>query len=390
MLRALPLAMTFLLLPWGYSSADTPIGLGENAALKYWQAFSQMPKFTDAEEQKFKQEFQTMPLDAHAREIVTKAGCALRMMHRGAGLPRCDWSLGYEEGLGTPLAHTSAALSLARLACLSARIRFEDGYNAYAIDDIVDTMTLGRHLSMDGCPISGSTGSAIGSLAGVTLAAYLPKLNTEEIKCLKRRLSALPPFLTPAQALVTFEEKCLLDWYIREIKEKKDKEGVVYFLGWSMFSEVGDTQKQRRERACAFLERCGGTADSVVKLMEEIRPCYALAAKMMELPVDQCAQEFGLEARKQAGNPVFKVLFPDIASLRRNQAAGDLYRAFLATALDIQLDGPDALKNHPDPVVGGPFEFVAFEGGFKLRSKFVRKPDKPSYRMELIVGKPGK
>jgi hypothetical protein len=57
----------------------------------------------------------------------------------------------------------------------------------------------------------------------------------------------------------------------------------------------------------------------------------------------------------------------------------------LETALDIQLNGPDALKNHVDPVVGGPFELVAHEGGFELRSKF--RAEKP---WALVVGQRGK
>jgi hypothetical protein len=36
----------------------------------------------------------------------------------------------------------------------------------------------------------------------------------------------------------------------------------------------------------------------------------------------------------------------------------------------VQLDGRDALKHHPDPVVGGPVDYVAFKGGFELCSKW--------------------
>jgi hypothetical protein len=36
----------------------------------------------------------------------------------------------------------------------------------------------------------------------------------------------------------------------------------------------------------------------------------------------------------------------------------------------LQVNGPDALKIHPDPVVGGPFAYAAFQGGFELRSRF--------------------
>ena len=138
----------------------------------------------------------------------------------------------------------------------------------------------------------------------------------------------------------------------------------------SFCSRPEDSPEQSRERGRAFLEECGGTLDGVVKMAEATRPCYRLTAKMLELPLDQFEKEFELEERKQAGNPVFKTFFPAVSRMRRSQARADVRRALLATALDVQLDGPDALKNHPDPVVGGPFERVAFEGGFELRSKF--------------------
>src|SRR5947209_19313859 len=99
MLRAFCWTMTILVLPLGYASADAPLNPGDNAALKYWQAFAQLPKFTDAQEHKLNAEFLTMPVDAHAREIVAKADHALRMMHRAATMRRCDWGLDYEEGI---------------------------------------------------------------------------------------------------------------------------------------------------------------------------------------------------------------------------------------------------------------------------------------------------
>ena len=73
MLRALCLAMTILVVPVEVASAAAPSDLGANAALKYWQAFSALPKFTDAEQTKI-HEYLTAPLDEHAREIVSQAG----------------------------------------------------------------------------------------------------------------------------------------------------------------------------------------------------------------------------------------------------------------------------------------------------------------------------
>jgi hypothetical protein len=385
MLRALSVVMTLVALPLGSASADPPSDLDDNAALKYWQAFAQLPKLTDAQEHGLNEDSLTMPLDAQARELVTKADYAFRMMRHGAALPRCAWGLGYEEGIELLIPHAQAARTLSKLACLRSRMRFEDGRNAAAVDDLVDAMTLGRHVSVDGTLITVLVNHAIEQRAGETLARYLPRLDAGAIKGLKSRLDALPPAWTPAQGLVPFEEKAGLDWFIRKVREQKDKEGLLAFLG-AFCSRRGDSPEQSRERGRAFLDECGGTADGVVKMAEETRPCYALAAKMLELPLVQCEKEFEQEAGRRAGNPVFKTLFPPVSKLRLNQARADVRRALLATALDVQLDGPDALKNHPDPVAGGPFEMVAFTGGFELRSTFRPAEGKP---WVLIVGRRG-
>src|SRR5262245_24118969 len=53
-------------------------------------------------------------------------------------------------------------------------------------------------------------------------------------------------------------------------------------------------------------------------------------------------------------------------------------------AIAARLDGRDVLKSHPDPVVGGPFEYIALDGGFELRSKVKGQDDKP---LVLTVGR---
>src|SRR3954452_20867427 len=127
MLRAVSLALIVLVLPLESAPADTPPDLGANAALKYWQAFAELPKLTDAQEHKLNAEYLTMPLDAEARAMVAGADYAFRMMHRAAALPRCDWGLDYDEGVELLLPHAQAARALSTLTCLRARIRFDQG-----------------------------------------------------------------------------------------------------------------------------------------------------------------------------------------------------------------------------------------------------------------------
>jgi hypothetical protein len=381
--RALCLAMTFLVLPLGHIYADGPPESGANAALKYWQAFATLPTLTHDEQAKLNQNYLTMPLDARARELVGKADYALKMMRRGAALPRCVWGISYEDGIFVRIPHAEATRALSALACLRARLRFEEGRNAEAIDDLVAAMTLGRHVSLEGGLIAVLFGYSVEHRMIETLARYLPKLDARTVQGLKTRVDALPPFGGPAAALRTCEKETL-DWFIREVKAAKDEERLLTLLGFVTVSE--GNKRDVRGAARAFLRECGGTKEGVLKYAEEARPAYDLLAKKLELPPEQFEKEYEREAKKRAGNPVFKVFFPALVKCRQSQARADVRRALLSAALAVRLDGPGALRKHPDPVGGGPFEYSPFEGGFELRSKF-KVEDKP---LSLTVGRQGK
>jgi hypothetical protein len=384
MLRALCLALATFFLPFGYASADAGPDLGANAALKYWQAFATLPRFTDAEQKKFA-EILTMPLDDHTRQIVAQAEYALQMMHSGAALPHCEWGTAYEEGIYVRLPHGPAARLLCSLACLRARLRFAENRNAEAIDDLIAAWTLGRHVSLAGTNVMLLVGYAVEHRTIETLALNLPKLNAKSIMDLKTRLCALPPGLGLAGALAT-EEKFYLDWLVRQVKEAKDKDSLLALLAFTGIEPEG-RGRDPRQQARAFVDECGGTADGVLKFAAETRSCYTLMAKKLDLPLDQFEKEFERENSKQAGNPVFRVFFPALVNVRRAQARTEVRRALLSAALAVQLDGRNALKDHPDPVVGGPFEYVAFEGGFELRAKLKGTDDKP---LALTVGRHGR
>jgi hypothetical protein len=367
MLRAFILAMPLLGVTLVSASAEAPPDPSANAALKYWQAFATLPTFTDEGQQKLRKECVTMPLDAHARELVTKADYALRMMHHGAELPRCDWGISYEDGIDVRLPHMNGALSLTSLVCLRARMRFEAGKSADALDDIVAALILGRHTSQNGVQIAVVVGYSIEHRLIETLALSLPKLSADEIKKLKTRLDNLPPGGTPAAAM-KFEEKGFLDWFVREVKEKKDKESLLDLLS-QYIRDQADSPERSREKGRAFLEECGGTAEGILKCAEQSRQSYERMAKQLVLPLNQFEEGFEREVKKQNGNPVFHVFFPALDRVRWSHARMDVRRALLSAALGVQLDGREALMKRPDPVVGGSFEYTAFEGGFELRSK---------------------
>jgi hypothetical protein len=375
MLRASCLAVALAVGPLGSLRAEAPADPGANAALRYWQAFATLPRFTEDEQKALNAGCLTMPLDARAREIAARAAYALQMLHRGAAQPRCAWGIAWDEmGVEVRLPHAEAARVLASLACLRARLRFEEGQNAGALDDVVAAMTLGRHVSQDGVFVLLLTGQAIEHLAIETLARSLPRLDARAIRDLRPRLEALPRGGTPAEALRQ-EERWALDWFVRKVKDARDRDSLLAVL-----SRCYDSEAKGR----AFLEECGGTAAGVLGCAEQTRGCFERMAAKLDQPPDAVEKAFEPEEKKLAGNPVFKVLFPSLVKVRWAQARVEVRRALLSAALAVRLDGRDALKRHPDPVAGGPFEYAAFEGGFELRSRLKGKDDKP---VVLTVGR---
>ena len=93
-----------------------------------------------------------------------------------------------EDGIRTRLPECQAARNLTALARLRIRLRFEEGKTAEAVDDAVDALTLGRHVSRDGTLIAVLVGIAIDAGVTDTLAADLPKLDKAELKKLAARL----------------------------------------------------------------------------------------------------------------------------------------------------------------------------------------------------------
>jgi hypothetical protein len=382
MVRAWCLATTLLLMPLSQAWADSPGDRDDNAALKYWQAIASLPKLKDADVQRINDQYLTIPLDAGVKEIVNKANYSLKLMKQGTVLKRCDWGIPYEDGLSVLLPYLDGVRLLTSMAYLRARLELEAGLKAAAIDDLCAALALGRHISQGGLLIETVFGYSAEHRTTETLAVFLPKFDADLIKDLKARLSALPPPGNPAKAMPN-EELSGLGWFVREVKKTKSKEDLVTLVYPLFASEEIAKGRNNVEKARAFVEECGGDKEGVLKFADEAHPSYAVMAKKLDLPLDEFQKAFEEETKKQEKNPVFKVFFPAMAKVRQAKARADVRRALLAAALDVQLGGQDALKNHTDPVVGGPFEYVPFDGGFELHSKFKGQNDKP---LTLTVG----
>ena len=115
------------------------------------------------EQDNIAREATTMPLTPRVKAVVTLAESSLHELYNGAAVPACAWGLTREDGFSIIIPEAAAARLLQGLACLRARLRFEQGDYAGALDDVFAGMTLARHIGHGGTMVSVLVGFALES-----------------------------------------------------------------------------------------------------------------------------------------------------------------------------------------------------------------------------------
>lgn len=112
------------LLSAGSALAQRNTSLTENAALRYWSAFSEVQDsgITDQQAKELNAILDgTAPYDdSKYKDLLEKNTLALEIMVRATSLPSCDWGLDYGLGHDVPVDYARKALVLGRLNVLYA------------------------------------------------------------------------------------------------------------------------------------------------------------------------------------------------------------------------------------------------------------------------------
>jgi hypothetical protein len=341
--------------------------LAANAALKYWQGFAQLPALDEQQRKQLGDWEKLSPDAAHRLLSATGVEKSLQYLHRGARLPRCDWSLDYEDGIGLLLPQLDRSRTLALLACLRARQAFADGRPSEGLDDVLAAMTLGRHVAVDPIMISLLVGYAIDQQAVNALAPVLPKLDAAALRRLGEGLDGLPSAATIEQTLI-FEQRCFSGWAIRWLKDlERSGAGDLRAKVRTLLSDDSEDSK-------AILRLVDdGSARRLIQALEALGPFYEEQRRLAGLRRDQFLAQWPDAQRRQSANPVARAILPALEKVvdARDRARARL--ALLKAAIAVVRDGQGALAQHPDPFGSGPFEYKALPRGFELRSKLVLK-----------------
>ena len=128
--------------------------LGENAALRYWSAFSQVQDsaITEGQAKELNAILDgTAPYDdLKYRELLEKNTLALQMMTRATSLPSCDWGLDYGLGDDLPVDYARRALVLGRLNVLYTFHLFKSGNKSAGVQALVAGVRFSRDVSNGG------------------------------------------------------------------------------------------------------------------------------------------------------------------------------------------------------------------------------------------------
>jgi len=353
----------------GYAPAAPPDPVADNAALHYWRAFSVLPNLDEKQEVSLRDAIEKLgPVDEKTAQVVELGRLSLKELHRGAKCSRCVWATPLEDGVETLLPHCAKARQLARLACARTHLRFQQGRPGAAIDDLMDTMTLARHVASDGVLVSTLVDYAIERQAIGVAARHLGDFKPAELDEFAARLDRLPAATTMRRAMQV-EKESLLEGFIRDLSGPGGKEKVASFQ-----KAIGADGASHFKVLRAF------SRDQLLDGLIALRPVYDKIVAMMDRPPAEIkGPETMLAGLSPAARALGLWLLPAAVACRTNEAAHQTRLAMLKAALAVVRRGPEALKAEAlnDPYAGGPFSYEKTSGGFRLVSKTLEREGKP-------------
>jgi hypothetical protein len=343
------------------NSADNPSPLAANAALQYWQAFSQLPP-QSAEHDKIFSELYTISLkDPAVQRLIASSHQSLLYLHRGAALPQCEWGLNYSDGIYMLLPYLSKSRDLGRLAALRIRQNIELGNTAGAKDDAIAALTLARHVGHEPIMICLLVRIAIEGVVIDALASNLPQSKASYTEW-KTAIDSLPKAVTLLDTIST-EKKFTADWLVQKIIEEEARKPGAWRDLWRSVLSGNETKLPE-----AVTEV--NSAGEVLKMIEDLQPIYGELARFLALPNDQFdAQYPAFKTKTKAEQPLAGVLLPAIDQVRSKMQRGEARLAMLLAGIAVVEGGPEKLKDLKDPFGNGSFEYHQKGNGFELQSQ---------------------
>jgi len=344
------------------ATAQVPDGKSElaaNAALQYWQAFSQMPTL-DKDQERVLGEWNTVSLDDPAvNKLLDASRTSLMYLHRGAALSKCDWGLDYNDGISMLMPHLAKARDLCRAAALSGRRAFEHRNWKGGRQAATSIMVLARHTGRDPVMIGVLVRLGLEGMVVDLVAPYVPDIKASHSQA-AAMFEELPPAVTLEQS-VRFEKRWMAGWIIPQLRAEEQRQKGAGLELWKKFIDSPESPAALREPK---------SLDEAIKLVEDTIPIYDDLARMAALPNDQFEAQYpAFKQKTKADHPLAALLLPSIDSLRAKEQRHQARMGMLLAGIAVVEGGPDKLKEIKSPF--GPYEYKVLDKGFELKAKLL-------------------
>jgi hypothetical protein len=377
-MRQIGYMATALALVWFapfWSAAQVPDGRSElaaNAALQYWQAFSQLPVIDESQEKVLSELLTTPVNDPAVTKLLDGSRQSLMYLHRGAALKQCDWGLDYDDGISMLMPHLAKSRDVARLAVLDARRAFENKNWKAGRHDLTSVMVLARHTNRDPVMIGLLVRLLLEGLVVDTVAPYVPELKVPHADA-AMMFEQLPPAVTLEQS-IRFEKKWMSGSIAPHLRSEEARQPGGGLALWKQF--VGQDAPEELKTVASL--------DEVIRMVETVFPIYDELARLAALPYDQfAAQHPAFKQRVKAQQPVAALLLPSIDELKSKEDRQQARMAMLLAGIAYVEGGQAKLDSIKDPFGSGPFELRKLDEGFELKSKLQAK----GQPVTLVIGK---
>lgn len=355
---------SFLAMSPPADSQEATSPLAKNAALQYWQAFSQLPTVEKEHEALFDNPTAAALQEPSSVKLLDGARQSLIYLDRGSAMPQCDWGLDYGDGVGLLLPHLAKSRDLARLAALDARRAFERDDYKTARNRLQGILMIGRHVSRDPVLINLLVGFALEGMAIDAASPYMPywKLPHAEAVNLFEKL----PRRGTYQESIALEKKHMALWIIAKLEDEDQRSSLTWKELWkSLFNGTSQEAPQVE------------SAQAAAQMVRDLLPVYDELNRFAALPREQFVAQYPtFKQRAKADSALAGLLLPSLDTVRDKSDRHEARLAMLLAAAAYVEGGQSKLNSIKDPYGSGPFEYRALDKGFELKSRltFEGKP----------------
>ncbi|MGZ8940307.1 MAG: hypothetical protein ACXW32_13960 [Limisphaerales bacterium] len=374
-----------------------------NPALLYFQAYQNMPQFSEDETAHLFDHPGAWPegIDDRAIELLKKYDNAFKGLRRARfAKVACDWGYDLSDGPEALLPGLAPAKRLSQAARYRAMAALDaDDFDAMR-DDLAAVFVLGRNLSTDRILISALVQIAVENILTSVVMENYYRLSADQLDQLVAAFDSAPPRGTIAQT-IPMEDSAFYQYIRRKVEGMiaQSNGNTEHFWEqfeafWNPIATDVEANKGPEPSAADARAAAHGKTDELLKLMNEMPAYYAEMARIMGLAYPEYKEQAQIFFARIDGstNPFIQQFFRVFKNVRPKEFSAMVRMQMVRAAAAYKLGGMETLKAVEDPLVGGAFEFsrVEFEGvdrGFRLKSREVfRDFDE----VMIFLEKPGK